>query len=87
MAIDKYVEQTFQFECKGRNLKGNEVLANPVKIQVLIYSKQGLNVISSDVYCPYLTGSHSDKCCADDKTTKFGNCAYSFDLPHALKQE
>lgn len=97
MAIDKYIEQRFPIKCYGRDYLGNEVLKEPVSVEVKIYQSNGSEeVISSNVYCPFNTGGHGQRCKAFhpeiDKLIEGGKvfdafCPYSFDLPYALEKK
>ncbi len=94
MPIDKYVQQVFPIECMGRDINGNEVLAEPVEVKVRIYKFLGNNTISSEVECPYNTGGHRQRCKAShpkiDKILLVGEgvgCPYSFDIPYALEKK
>ena len=91
MTFNRYVEQTFPIQCKGRNNKGLEVLSVPVDVIVEIHVSPGSNTISSTVKCPYNTGGHGQRCKAShpnvDKVGDGVGCPYSFDIPYALKRK
>ena len=84
MTIEKYVTQTYLIKCNGINEKGEEVLKNPVKVEIEIYKRPGSNMISSIVECPHNTGAHGQRCKAShpdaDKIGKGVTCPYSFDI-------
>jgi hypothetical protein len=82
MTINKYVEQKFPIECKGRDSKGNRVLEKPTKADVFIHKRSGSNIISSIVECPYISGGHGEKCRASNDNAY---CPYAFDIPYALE--
>ena len=87
MGIERYIEQNFPVECKGRGNNGKSVLREAVQINVKFYKKQGSNIISSDVECPYNSGSHGQRCIASHQEKNSGmkiNCHYSIDIPYAL---
>lgn len=89
MAIQNYVEQIFPVECMGRDSNGNEVLAIPERVKVLIAKSPCSNTISSTVECPYNTGAHGQRCRAShpgqDKVLNGVICPYSFDIPYCLE--
>lgn len=92
MSVDKYVEQNFPVECKGRDDEGNEVLDKPVAVNVKVYKSPGSSRISSLVECPYNTGGHGQRCKAShppgvDKVGQGVICPYSFDIPYALEKK
>lgn len=83
MGVEKFVEQNFPIECKGRDSRGNEVLSEPVKVVVNIHKSPGSNDISSNVRCQYNSGGHGQKC--DASGSDNAGCPYAFDLPYALE--
>ncbi|MAH03421.1 hypothetical protein CMI39_01395 [Candidatus Pacearchaeota archaeon] len=93
MTIDKFVTQNYPIECKGRDKLGNEVLDNPVNVEVEIHKSPGNNMISSDVgECVYNTGGHGERCKASHPNVdKVGEesvgCPYSFDIPYVLEKK
>ncbi len=87
------IEKIFPIECKGRDAFGNEVLAEPVKVNVRISNKGTESMISLDVECIYNTGGHGQRCKASHP--KFDNivrekgirCPYVCDIPYALEEK
>jgi len=88
--VADFVEQDFPIECKGRDGKGKEVLPKPVNVTVHIYKSPGSSSITTQVNCPYNTGSHGQRCKAShpdkDKVGDGVICPYSFDIPYALEK-
>ncbi|MBS3078656.1 hypothetical protein J4218_00900 [Candidatus Pacearchaeota archaeon] len=77
------IEQTFQIQCKGRSSSDRlDILEQPVDVRVRIYQREGSNMISSDVSCPYNTGAHGDRCSAGNERDSI--CPYAWDIPYAL---
>lgn len=78
--LEKYVEQTFEVECKGRDSLNKEVLKEPVKVEVNASKRAGSNLIETLVNCPYISGGHGDKCKAFGEGDKRGSCTYAISL-------
>ncbi len=88
MAKKMVIKQNFPIECYGRDEKGNEVLEEPVEIELEICQGAGtIKGISGDVKCEYNTGGHHQRCKAShpdvDKVGDGVTCPFSFDLPYA----
>jgi hypothetical protein len=90
MSGDTYIEQFYPIKCRGRNVKGEVVLAQPVDVKVKIYKSPGCDTISSLVDCPHVFGPHSDSCGASYaeavKEQECVGCPYSFDIPFATEK-
>lgn len=56
----------FTVQCHGRDETGSPVfyegIHKPVTVRVLITKRPGSNDLFSLVRCPYLSGSHGDRC-------------------------
>jgi hypothetical protein len=92
MDLGDYVTQIFPVECKGRDIKGNDVLEQPTPVNVTISKSPDSSMLSSTVACFYNTGAHGERCKAShpnqDKKYKNGiTCPYSFDIPFALEKK
>lgn len=89
--INNYIKQIFPIQCKGRDFSGNEVLTEPVEVEVKVYKSPGSSTISSEVKCPYNTGGHGQRCnifylTGVDKTKKDIFCPYAFDVPYTFEK-
>ena len=82
------INATFRIECKGRNVKRQEVLKEPVNVRVEVWGRSNSDTIEINVHCPHNTEGHGQRCKAShpgrDKVGKGIHCAYSLDLPHAM---
>ena len=82
--LDLLVTQIYPILCKGRNAEGNEVLAEPIVVDVTITKGKKSNGISSWVRCPYNTGGHGQRCKAShpnvDKVGDGVCCPYTLEV-------
>ncbi|MFH1588971.1 MAG: hypothetical protein ABIB43_00185 [archaeon] len=88
MAVEDFIEQTYNIKCKGRDKEGKEVLDKAIKVDLNIWKRPGSSDISSSVNCPYNIGGHRDRCNAShpDSFKLDVGCPYSFDIPYALEK-
>ncbi|MBI3274251.1 MAG: hypothetical protein HYZ69_03850 [Candidatus Colwellbacteria bacterium] len=89
MLKDRYIEQIFPIECKGRDAGGKEVLKDPVPVTVTVYqSPDDIKNISLSVTCKYNAGGHGQRCKAShkgvDKKGEGVSCPYGADIPYAF---
>jgi len=92
MAFEECIkEQTYTIKCRGRSIGGKPILHTPIDVKIKIYQfPERIDVISSDVSCPYNTGGNGQICKASyrnvdkDKDDNLIGCPYSFDIPYAI---
>ena len=82
-----YEAKTFSLQCRGRNEVREEVLKEPVAVELTV-SCRDARTISLSVKCPHNTGGHGQRCKAShpaiDKVGDGIQCPYAVDLPYAF---
>jgi hypothetical protein len=79
-------------ECHGIGKDGQEILAKPVKLNIVIRKNPDGNEISvNPKKCRHNTGGHGQRCKAShpyiDKGGEDFFCPYAFDYPYAKESE
>jgi hypothetical protein len=80
---------TYHIKCHGRDCEGNETLDFLVPAEVTVYQNPMRSVISVDVECKYIAGSHHYRCMAshpeEEDHDRHGHkidCPYVISLGH-----
>ncbi|GEM_PF-6427907 len=85
------VSKEVAVNCKGRDMYGNEVLAEAIPVTIVLRHQaiSGANIVAEAKNCPHNTGGYGQRCMASDpEEDRFGRsvkCPFSFKYPYILR--